>query len=142
MLRQILLGALMIGITTSIHAVFMFGGLQFVRSRGLLDRSVNSLHATGVVSLFVIIMFLASVVEVWTWAALYVAAGSFGSLEPALYFSTVTYTTLGYGDIVLDEVSRLLSAFQAANGIIMFGWTTALVIAVIQRAYVLRESAG
>ena len=47
----------------------------------------------------------------------------------------VTYTTLGYGDVVLIERWRLLSSFEATNGIIMFGWTTAIVIAAVQRIY-------
>jgi hypothetical protein len=59
--------------------------------------------------------------------------GAFSALEPALYFSTVTFATLGYGDITLNESWRLLASFEAANGIIMFGWTTALIFAVVQR---------
>ena len=47
----------------------------------------------------------------------------------------VTFTTLGYGDIVLDENWRLLASFEAATGIIMFGWTTAIVLASLQSAY-------
>ena len=47
----------------------------------------------------------------------------------------VTFTTLGYGEIVLDEQWPLLASFEAANGIIMFGWTTAIVIAAVQRVY-------
>jgi hypothetical protein len=43
----------------------------------------------------------------------------------------VTFTTLGYGDITLTESWRLLAAFEAANGSIMFGWTTALVVALL-----------
>ena len=61
--------------------------------------------------------------------------GEFDSLEPALYFSTVTFTTLGYGDITLTEGWRLLSAFEAANGIILFGVSTAFVFAMIQKIY-------
>ena len=53
--------------------------------------------------------------------------------EEALYFSTVTYTTLGYGDVILDERWRLLGSFEAANGIVMFGWTTALIFVAIRR---------
>ena len=52
-----------------------------------------------------------------------------GSHEP------VTFTTLGYGDIVLPDRWRLLSSFEAANGIIMFGWTTAVVMYVVQRSF-------
>jgi hypothetical protein len=47
----------------------------------------------------------------------------------------VTFTTLGYGDIVLDERWRLLASFEAATGIIMFGWTTAIVLAAVQSTY-------
>ena len=50
-------------------------------------------------------------------------------------FMVITLTTLGYGDIVLTEQWRLLAAIEAANGIIMFGWSTALVIAVVQRTF-------
>ncbi len=70
-----------------------------------------------------------------TYAILYVVLGVLSGMEPALYFSTVTFTTLGYGDVVLDPRWRLLASFEAANGIIMFGWTTAIVIAAVQRVY-------
>jgi voltage-gated potassium channel Kch len=80
-------------------------------------------------------MSVACLVEVSAWAVAYVILGAISGAEPALYFSTVTFTTLGYGEIVLDPRWRLLASFEAANGIIMFGWTTALVIAVVQRVY-------
>ena len=80
-------------------------------------------------------MFLASVVETSVWAAAYLAVGAIQGIEAALYFSTVTFTTLGYGEIVLNEQWRLLASFAAANGIIMFGWSTAIVIAVVQHLY-------
>ena len=54
---------------------------------------------------------------------------------PSLYFSTVTFTTVGYGDIVLDREWRQLASFEAVNGWIIFGWATALIMAVIQRLY-------
>ena len=76
------------------------------------------------------------------WAATYLALGAISGLERALYFSTVTYTTLGYGDVVMQEGQRLLSSFEAANGIIMFGWTTALIFALVQRVYFARPAAG
>jgi hypothetical protein len=75
-------------------------------------------------------------------AAVYLAIGAISDLETALYFSTVTFTTLGYGDLTLDASWRLLSALQAANGTIMFGWTTAIVMAAIQRMVVRREAAS
>jgi hypothetical protein len=52
----------------------------------------------------------------------------------------VTFTTLGYGDVLLDERWRLMAAFEAANGIIIFGLTTAVVVAVVQRVYFTKTS--
>jgi len=69
------------------------------------------------------------------WAAAYYALGAIDGIEPALYFSMVTFNTLGYGEIVLGPDWRLLASCQAAIGIIMFGWTTAIVIASVQRFY-------
>lgn len=83
-------------------------------------------------------MLGASLVESAIWAATYVAIGAFDGFEPALYFSVVTYTTLGYGDITPHEGWRLVAALQAATGIVMFGWTMALLLAVAQRLAVQR----
>jgi hypothetical protein len=56
-------------------------------------------------------------------------------LETAFYFSMVTFTTLGYGDVVLTGPWRTLASIQAANGVIIFGWTTALIFYFIQHLY-------
>jgi len=69
------------------------------------------------------------------WASFYVFVGALATFGDALYFSIVTFTTLGYGDITLDEPWRVLGAFEAANGIILFGWTTAIIVAAVQRVF-------
>ena len=86
-------------------------------------------------------MFCVSLVEVLLWAAAYLALHAIEGFEKAVYFSMVTFTTLGYGEIVLDERWRLLASFEAANGIIMFGCTAAIVIASVQRVYFGKEDA-
>ena len=68
------------------------------------------------------------------WALLYKGLGAFEGFETALYFSGVTFTSLGYGDVVLDGRMRLLAPLQAANGLMMFGITTAIFIAAVQHA--------
>ena len=92
------------------------------------------MRGTFLVSSLALLLFLASLVEAAIWAWVYVAIGAFEELESALYFSAVTFTTLGYGDLTLGANWRLLSAFQAANGTVMFGWSTSLVVAYVQRA--------
>ena len=136
MIAMILVGSAMIIVTTMIHAGFMMAGIGVLRNRLRGRRlSLANWRAAFVLSLFVLWMFLASIAEVWIWAALYLLFGVFDSVEAASYFSTVTFTTLGYGDIVLDPEFRHLSAFQAANGLFLFGWSTALVFAIVQRLY-------
>lgn len=136
MILTILVGAAMIVATTLIHATFMVAGVGTLRAR--LPRhgppSANWRPAF-VLAVFVLWMFIASIAEVWCWAALYLLLDVFESVEAATYFSTVTFTTLGYGDIVLEPPFRLLTAFQAANGLFLFGWSTALVFAVVQWLY-------
>lgn len=80
-------------------------------------------------------MFFLSLVDIAVWAGAYLLVGTIDTIEMAFYFSTVTFTTLGYGDVVIDEQWRLMSAFEAANGIIIFGLPPAVVVAVVQRVY-------
>jgi len=135
LLHQIVLGAGLVGLTVVIQAAFMLAGLRGIESLRTHERKFTHQHATLIIVLFVLFMFLAVIIDVWIWAAIYLAIGSMESLEQALYFSTTTFTTLGYGDVVLGREWRLLASFEAANGLIIFGWMTALVIAVIQRFY-------
>lgn len=135
MLENIAIGTLMIVLTTAIHAMCMVITLRVLElrtgHRRMALKSQRLLDVSGTILLF----FAAALLEVSVWAAAFVILGAISGLEPALYFSMVTYTTLGYGDILLSEQWRLLASFEAANGIMMFGWTTALVIAVVQRTY-------
>ena len=73
------------------------------------------------------------------WASCYYlipqTSGQFESFSEALYFSMVTFTTLGYGDISLISDWRLLSGFEAINGIMLIGWSTAMMYSLIQNIY-------
>jgi hypothetical protein len=142
MLLNIFIASVLMVATTVIHAGAMMLAVSLNKSKrspvGKPWRRRNVFWVGGIV----ILMFLASVVEVLLWAVTFLALNAIEGLEQALYFSMVTFTTLGYGDIVLADQWRLLASFEAVNGIIMFGWTTAVVIAVVQRIYVGEESEG
>lgn len=134
MLFNIVLAIFIILITVVIHA----GGMTLVLVKlnnyeeKLKHRRQRHIFWVGSA---ILVMFIVSLLEVMVWAVAFLVLDVMQSFEEAFYFSMVTFTTLGYGDVTLDEGWRLLSAFEAANGIIMFGWTTAIVIAVVHRVY-------
>lgn len=132
MLVQMTLGATLILLTTTIHGVFTVSGIGMLKRYGVGFGVKSNWRASLILSFFVLWLFLAAIVEVWVWATLYLVVGAIETLEGSVYFSTVTYTTLGYGDVVLEPSWRLLSSFEAANGLFLFGWSTALVFAVVQ----------
>lgn len=72
-------------------------------------------------------------VEIWSYAALYHWVGAIRSFEDALYFSTATYATIGYGDLTLSKSWRVLGAIEGANGVILLGWSTAFFISIVAR---------
>src|SRR5689334_22917564 len=74
----------------------------------------------------VTVLLLLHLVEASIWAVFYVAVGAMPDLDTALYFSLTSYTTLGYGDVVLPPSWRLLGPFEGAVGILMFGWSTGI----------------
>jgi len=132
---QILLGSAMIILTTVIQGGFTVAAVEMLRRRVTRKVARSNFHTTLMLSYFVLWLFVATILEVWAWAVLYLLIGAAQSIEEAAYFSTVTFTTLGYGDITLDEQWRLLSSFEGANGLLMFGWSTALIFAAVQRVY-------
>lgn len=135
MIVQMLLGSGMIILTTVIQGGFTIASVAMLRRRVSLKVARSNFQTTLLLSYFVLWLFVATIIEVWAWALLYLIIGAAQSLEEAAYFSTVTFTTLGYGDITLDESWRLLSSFEGANGLLMFGWSTALIFAAVQRVY-------
>ena len=78
-------------------------------------------------------MILVHLVEITVWALLYVWRRAMPDLPSALYFSAVTYTTTGYGDLVLPDEWRLVGAVEALTGILMCGWSTGFFFAVASR---------
>lgn len=78
-------------------------------------------------------LFMLHSAEIWSYAVLYHAVGAIRSFEDALYFSTATYATIGYGDLTLSKSWRVLGAIEGANGVILLGWSTAFFISIVAR---------
>ena len=142
MLEQLLIGSALLIATTVAHSLVTALLLWLLRTLRASNRVLRQLWAkTGLVAGLVLVLFLAALVEVALWAIAYIKVGAIDGFEPALYFSMVTFTTLGYGDVVLTDAWRLLASFEAATGIIVFGWTTAIIIALVQHMVHLQQGA-
>lgn len=91
-------------------------------------------HRQGVMLILTIFGLLAlHSSEIWAYALLYSALGEFDTLETSLYFSATTFTTLGYGDVTLDPGRRLIAGTQGLIGLILIGWSTAILVSLTTR---------
>lgn len=136
----VLLGAVLVVITVLIHAA---GTAWWLKRLGHLFANVEGrghtpLHAMRVLSMTVLVLLVLHVIEIEVWAMAYLyllPEEVLGTAEEAAYFSFVTFTTLGYGDITLPYPLRMMSGIEAMNGIMLGGWSTALLFAVVQRTW-------
>jgi len=98
------------------------------------------LRGNFVLTALVFSVFLAShTLHLYIWAFTLLALGALPGYEAAIYFSLVTYTTVGYGDLTLGEEFRILGAMASVTGILLFGFTTAFLVSFFAR---LIEEAG
>ena len=139
MLKLALIGSVLIAITVAIHALGTAVLVKYLANT-FLDRAGHWGSKRVLTALMLAALTLVSLhaLEIIVWAGAYkaiVPPGELADFEAAVYFSFVTFTTLGYGDITLSEVYRLLSGIQALNGILLVGWSTALMFAVVQKTW-------
>jgi len=132
MLTRLFVGCSLMAFCVTIHA----GGLMLA-----LRRLRESVIPTGFWSstwLFVLVaiwIVLLHCLEIFVWAAVYVWNGAMPDLSTSIYFSAVTYTTTGYGDIVLPKEWRMDAGVEALTGILMCGWSTGFFFAIVSRLH-------
>ena len=130
---QVVIGIALFLATAIVHAIALGVTTDIVRKQinGVAD-SMSLLHPIDILLTTMIFIMAAHGVEVLLWALTFVQAGVFDTMEPAFYFSLVAYTTLGFGDIIVPVEWRLLSGFAAANGFLLFGWSTAFQVELLR----------
>ena len=131
MLRQLLVALCLMAVCVVIHAIGVTAAFQWLRRQP--DPALWFRECWVFIRLAGW-MVLLHIGEIAIWGGFYVWRGAIGDLAPALYFSAVTYTTTGYGDLVLPEEWRLIGAVEALTGILMCGWSTGFFFAVASRA--------
>jgi hypothetical protein len=141
MIAHLALSTLMVGLTVTVHFFGLLGLLWVLHNHGHRLRARDSWSGRGASILLVVLGLMAILtIEIWLYAVAFLAVGALGDLETALYFSTTSFTTLGYGDVVLDRQWRLFGAIEGANGLLLFGWSTAFLFDVIRRLRALEEN--
>ena len=134
MITKLLIAALLMALCVTVHAIGTMGALRWMqRLPALADP--RFWPPTWLLIRIAAWLILLHLIEISLWALLYAWRQAMPDLQAAFYFSAVTYTTTGYGDLVLPEAWRLVGGIEALTGILMCGWSTGFFFAVVNRMY-------
>lgn len=139
-LLQVGLAFATVGLTVTIHLI---GLSRIVRLLVLLEGARDGLSLTTRMSYMGVVvccLFALHLVEIGVYAIIYASAGAVPPFDSALYFSAVTFTTIGYGDVTVEGPWRLFAALEGLTGIILVSWSAAFLVAVIRRLDLWRTS--
>lgn len=134
MISELIIGSLTILASSAVMIVFVLLAIYLVRRA----ESKYSVRRPGIWHFFtqlasaIVLVLFANTVCVWLWAILFYLLGVFSTFEEAVYFSMVSFTTVGYGDVVVEHEWRILSGFVSVNGILAFGIFSAVLIEIIR----------
>ena len=133
MILRLLIGGCLMALCVAIHASGVTWALKWVGRR--TETARQFWRGSWLFILIAAWMILLHLFEISVWAGFYSWKGAMADMQSALYFSAVTYTTTGYGDLVLPPEWRLVGAIEALTGILMCGWSTAFFFAVVGRMF-------
>jgi Ion channel len=133
MLSQLLIALSLMAVCVAIHAGGVTSAVQWARVQP--NPAQRFWRWTWLFILLAGWVILLHLSEITAWALLYLFRGAMPDLQSALYFSAVTYTTTGYGDLVLPQEWRLVGGVEALTGILMCGWSTGFFFAIVSRMY-------
>ena len=120
--------------TIVIHAIALIAVVTIVRREYLLGRAGTRFwRDLAIVTTATQLALIAHLMEITIWAAVLDLCGEFNRFAAAFYHSAMNYTSLGYGDVVMSASWKLLGPLEAANGLLMFGISTAMIFTVVQR---------
>ena len=132
MFTQLALAMVAVTLIGLIHLIGLALLTRVLRSHHKLFRSFRMMPPTLLLMATLGIIAIHTI-EIWSFALLYVRLHAFTAVEPALYFSTTTYASIGYGDIIMPHQWRILGAIEGAAGTIMLGWSTAYLVSLLVR---------
>jgi Ion channel len=133
MLRQFILGIAVSVCNIAIHAMVMVAVIRVAHIVNESTKFHQSLRLIGVMSATAAVLMAAHLAEVLVWSLAYSLIGIAPPGSDLIYFAFVNYTTLGYGDLIPLEHWRLVGPITAMNGVLLFGWSTAVIFEVLRR---------
>jgi tryptophan-rich sensory protein len=134
LLENLAISAGLIAFCVLVHAAGTALMMQTMRSqRGMRWRAGKPYHVAGTLIYVVFGLLVMSAIEIMAYAWLYYALQEFPDWESSIYFAASTYTTLGYGDIFIDSARRMIAAVEGVLGLILIGWSSAILFAVTAR---------
>ncbi|SDC23507.1 Ion channel [Ruegeria marina] len=129
-------GSLYLGICFVIEIILLVWCTLSIAHLGARFRHwTRGLRTAGIITLSLAFIVLAHTLQVWLWAGVWIWYDVLSDWNEALYFSLVTYTTVGYGDVVLGSGLRIFAAFAAVAGLLAFGLSTAYLVAIMTRLF-------
>jgi hypothetical protein len=120
-------------INIMIHALVTLTTIGAVRQAARRSTSRPRLYLMVVMAGTALLLMLAHTAEILVWSVVYGIVGAAPAGSDLLDFAFVNYTTLGYGDVTPQKGWRLIGPMTAMNGILMFGWSTALLFEVLRK---------
>jgi len=133
MLRQFLVGFAVSVCNIAIHAILMAAIVWVAKIATSRRKQRQTPHLIPVMIATVSVLMAAHACEVMVWALAYAVVDAAPAGVDLVYFAFVNYTTLGYGDVVPVERWRLLGPITAMNGVLLFGWSTAVIFEVLRK---------
>jgi hypothetical protein len=134
MLDQFLVGGAVSTCNIAIHASVMTLVVHVAQATGKKRVTRPSLRLASVMIATVLVLMAAHTLEVMVWALAYSFVDATSGGTNLVYFAFVNYTTLGYGDVVPVREWQLVGPMTAMNGVLLFGWSTAVIFDVLRRA--------
>ena len=132
MLGQIFFGSLLLAFCAVVYIVCLtVTAVSLERLFGHHKPPYAFKHATLLLGAIVVAIVFGHTIVVWLWSSIFLLSGALPNMEESVYFTLVTYTTLGYGDLTLDESFRVFGTMAAITGLLNFGLSTAFLAAIV-----------
>jgi len=139
MLKELLVAFAIVAVCLLLHVACIVSLADWMLDQR--EKSKEEMGTLGYMGLLIVafsVIIILHMIEIGIWAAFYYVRSLFGDFETSLYFSITSYTTIGFGDVVLPRAWRLLGGIEGVTGVLLCGLSTAFVFAIINAMFQMR----